>query len=107
VFAAQLCRLCAGHLECLQLLIELGARTSVICEGSTLLHVAVCLGSLVNKRQSALAALRLLLESGLSPALRSVPSNLPSPFQCARGSWKGVWLVAGNRTHNSLVAVSL
>jgi ankyrin repeat protein len=56
-----------GQLECLRLLLEAGAETSVRCEGSPLLVLAVSVGALPDLRDFALAAVELLLQHSCSP----------------------------------------
>jgi len=56
-----------GQLECLRLLLEAGAETSVRCEGSPLLVLAVSVGALPDLRDFALAAVELLLQHNCSP----------------------------------------
>lgn len=57
----------AGHLECMQSLLEAGSDVSKLCEGSPPLHMAVCVGALPHKESFAEATVRMLLKHGAVP----------------------------------------
>lgn len=59
--------LVAGHLECVQTLLEAGTDVAKQCEGSPPLHIAVCVGALPQKENFAEAAVRKLLTHGAMP----------------------------------------
>ena len=54
----------AGHLEAARVLLEAGASVRAYCEGSLPIHIAACIGALPQRRQTAAAAVRLLLSHG-------------------------------------------
>ncbi|KAK9837158.1 hypothetical protein WJX81_006872 [Elliptochloris bilobata] len=57
-----------GQLECAHALLEAGARVGVRCEGSGVLHAAVCVAALPGMAGFGAAAVQLLVEHGAAPA---------------------------------------
>ncbi len=60
----------AGQLECARAVLEAGARVGVRCEGSGVLHAAVCVAALPGKADFGAAAVQLLVAHGAPPADR-------------------------------------
>lgn len=84
----------AGQLEAARALLECGASSSVPCEGSPPLHVAVCVSAHPDKRAFAEAAVALLLQHGADPYERWVREHtlgvIGAAAQLARVKYVGV-----------------
>jgi hypothetical protein len=70
----------ADHLEAARVLLEAGASVRAYCEGSLPIHIAACIGALPQHRQSAAAAVRLLLSHGAEAFSRYAGGCLEPPF---------------------------
>ena len=55
---------CAGHVECVKLILAASARTTQVLEASPVLHVATCIGAHASKEQAAADIGALLLTHG-------------------------------------------
>lgn len=96
-------RCAAGQLECARALLEAGARVSARCEGSGVLHAAVCVAALPGRAAFGGAAVQLLVAHGASPADKRAPAaphpitppskrhTDPPPAYLQRRDFKGVY----------------
>lgn len=67
---ARACTVFAGHLECVETLLNAGASVQLTCEGSPPLHIAVCTASCLLLQAVSITAVQKLLEKGADPFRR-------------------------------------